>query len=182
MVDRTKSWDEMMKPTTQMALHWRALVSQAALLFEARWTQASLRRLDPDLAEALHDQVNLFGEACVTGTAQEIERHGEATIRGYGKAVEAMQNEHIEDDAYMLGTDMVTGTKVAIGTQKAAVQRVRQIHGNDVIWLTPDEVARMLAGIESFKMIGAVKRLFPGAEIIDRYPEEGNAEVGGSND
>jgi hypothetical protein len=130
----------------------------------------------------LHDQVNLFGEACVTGTAQEIETHGEATVRGYGKAVEAMQNAQIEDDAYQLGIDMVTGTKVAIGTQKAAVQRVRSVHGTDVIFVTPDEVARMLAGIESFKMIGAVKRLFPGAEIIDRYPEEGNAEAGGSND
>ena len=83
-----------------------------------------------------------------------------------------MQNAQIEDDAYMLGTDLVTGTKVAIGTQKAAAQRVRQIHGNNVIWLTPDEVARMLAGLESFKTIGAVKKLFPGAEVIDRYPDE----------
>ena len=163
-----------MKSTTKFALEWRAQVSQAALAFEARWTSASLRRLDPDLAEALHDQVNIFTESCITGTAQEIETHGEATVKGYAKAVEAMQNADIGDDAYMLGTDMVTGTKVAIGTQKAAVQRVRNIHGNDVIWLTPDEVARMLAGIESFKAIGAIKKLFPGAEIIDRYPEEGN--------
>jgi hypothetical protein len=163
-----------MQSTTKLALNWKAQVSQAALLFEARWTQASLRRLNPELAEALHDQVNLFVEACVTGTAQEIEMHGEATVRGYAKAVEAMQNAHIEDDAYQLGIDLITGTKVAIGTQKAAVDRVRKIHGNDVIWVTPDEVARMLAGIESFKMIGAVKRLFPGAEVVDRYPEEGN--------
>jgi hypothetical protein len=163
-----------MQSTTKLALEWRAQVSQAAQAFEARWTAASLRRLDPDLAEALHDQVNLFGEACVTGTAQEIEIHGEATVRGYGQVVEAMQNAQIEDDAYQLGIDMISGTKVAIGTQKAAAQRVRKIHGNDVIWLTPDEVARMLAGVESFKTIGAVKKFFPGAEIIDRYPEESN--------
>ena len=165
-----------MQSATKLALEWREQVSQAALMFEARWTQASLRRLDPDLAEALHDQVNIFHKACVTGTASEIEIHGEATIKGYAKAVEAMQNAHIEDDAYQLGTDLITGTKVAIGTQKAAVQRVRQIHGNDVIWLTPDEVARMLAGVESFKTIGAIKQRFPGAEVIDRYLEEGNTE------
>lgn len=162
----------MSNSNTKAALDWCAQISRAAMTFEARWTQASLRRLDPELAEALHDQINLFGEACVTGTEPEIAEHGEAMVRGYGKAVEAMQNAHIEDDAYMLGTDLTTGTKVAIGTQKAAVQRVRQIHGDNVIWLTPDEVARMLAGVESFKMIGAVKKLFPGAEVVDRYPEE----------
>jgi hypothetical protein len=165
-----------MRSTTQTALSWRGQVSQAALTFEARWTQASLRRLNLDLAEALHDQVNLFGEACVTGTAQEIELHGEATVRGYAQAVTAMQDAQIEDDAYLLGTDLVTGTKVAIGTQRAAAQRVREVHGNAVIWVTPDEVARMLAGIESFKVIGAVKKLFPGAEVVDRYENEGNSE------
>ena len=159
-----------MKSTTKDALAWQSQVSQAAQAFEARWTQASLRRLNPDLAEALHDQFNIFMEACITGTSLEIEIHGEAMVKGYAQAVEAMQNAHIEDDAYMLGTDMVTGTKVAIGTQKAAVQRVRSIHGNDVIWLTPDEVARMFAGLESFKTIGAVKKLFPGAEIVEQSP------------
>jgi hypothetical protein len=169
----------MTQSTTKVVLEWCDQVSQAALIFEARWTQASLRRLDPDLAEALHDQVNLFTKECVMGLANDIRTHGEATVRGYAKAVEAMQNAHIEDDAYMLGTDLITGTKVAIGTQKAAVPRVREIHGNNVIWLTPDEVARMLAGLESFKAIGAVKKLFPGAEVIDRYPEEGNGEAVG---
>lgn len=163
-----------MRSTTQDALTWQSRVSQAALAFEARWTQASLRRLNSDLAEALHDQFNLFMEACITGTASEIDIHGEATVKGYAQAVAAMHNANIEDDAYQLGVDFITGTKVAIGTQKAAAQRVRQIHGADVIWLTPDEVAKMLAGVEAFKTIGAVKKLFPGAEIIDRYEDEGN--------
>jgi hypothetical protein len=161
------------RSTTELVKEMRRQVSAAAELFERRWTYAALRRTDPDLASRLHDQGNLFADVCVTGAGPEITEQGEALVRGFAAAVRAMESAAEPDDAYMLGSDLVTGLKVAIGQQKAAVARVREIHGEKVLWVSPDEVARMLAGIESFKFVGAVKKLFPGAEIIDRYEEEG---------
>jgi hypothetical protein len=46
------------------------------------------------------------------------------------------------------------------------------VHGERVVWVTPDEVASMLNAIEAFKPIATIKRMFPGAEIIERYPDE----------
>jgi hypothetical protein len=153
---------------------WTYQVSQAAINFESRWTLAVLRRVNADLAERLHDQRNRFFEACIRGADADIVEEGAALVRGYLIVIAALEAANEPDDVYMLGTDLVTGLKVAIGQQKAAINRVREIHGQDVLWLTPDECARMLAGVESFKFVGAVKKLFPGAEIIDRYESEGS--------
>jgi len=167
----------MSKSTTVLALEWKNRTTKAAESLERRWTYAALRRASADIATRLHDQRNLFIEACVRGTARQIIEHGEALIRGYEVSVQALEEAGEPDDAYMLGVDLVTGTKVAIGQQRAAVARVREVHGENVVWLTPDEVARIFAGLESFKAIAAVKKVFPSAEIIDRYEDEGNAEV-----
>jgi hypothetical protein len=149
-------------------------VSETAQLLEARWTYAALRRVSSDIATRLHQQRQLFVEACVRGSARDIVTQGEALIRGYQAATAALERAGEEDDAYVIGVDLVTGLKVAIGQQRAALNRIREVHGDKVIWVTPDEVARMLAGMESFKVIGAVKKLFPGAEVLDRFEEEGN--------
>ena len=167
----------MSKSTTAIVALMSSRVSESAKLLETRWTYAALKRRNPDVACRLHDQRNLFVEACVTGIARQITDHGEALCRGYEVAARVLEESGEPDDAYVLGTDLVTGLKIAIGQQKAALERIRQIHGEDVVWLTPDEVARMLAGIESFKFVGAVKKFFPGAEIIDRYESEGNTEL-----
>ena len=73
------------------------------------------------------------------------------------------------DDAYLLGVCPRTGTKVAIGDQTAARARVREVHGEAVIWLTPHECASLLA---SQQTVASLKRLFPGAELFDLYPHE----------
>lgn len=164
----------MVGSTTQLVANLSRRVSEAAQSLEERWTYAALRRVDQDIAQRLHEQRNLFAAACVTGGAREIVAHGEALCRGYAAAVRALETSGEADDAYVIGVDLVTGLKVAIGQQRAALNRIRQVHGDKVIWVTPDEVARMLAGMESFKVIGAVKKLFPGAELLDRYEEEGN--------
>jgi hypothetical protein len=65
-----------------------------------------------------------------------------------------------------------TGFRVAIGEQKAAAERVAELHGQAVVWITPDEVAAIIANIEAFKPIAAIKRIFPGAEILDLHPGE----------
>lgn len=153
--------------------NWHAEVSRAALPFESRWTFLALRRVDSGLALRLHEQRGLFDQACITGTANEIETHGAAMCRGYVAAVRRLSDADEPDDAYMLGADPVSGLKIAVGTQKAAVERVRAIHGQDVIWITPDEVAVLMASVEGLKAVGAVKQFFPGAEIIRRYEEAG---------
>lgn len=153
--------------------HWLGEVSSAAAALESRWTGLALRRVDPDLALRLHEQRCLFDEACFAGVASEIEEQGAAMCRGYAAAVRALVVADAPDDAYMLGLDSASGCKVAIGLQKAALSRVREVHGHDVIWITPDEVAVLMASVESFKFVGAVKQFFPGAEIIQRYQEAG---------
>lgn len=153
--------------------HWLGEVSAAATPFESRWTWLALRRVDDQLGRRLHEQRGLFDQACVTGSVEEVETHGAAMCRGYAAAVRALEGASEPDDAYQLGQDPVSGMKVAVGVQRAAVERVRTVHGSDVIWITPDEVATMLASVEAFKFVGAVKQLFPGAEIVKRYAEAG---------
>lgn len=158
--------------------HWLGEVGAAALPFESRWTFLALRRLDEGLAQRLHEQRGLFDEACIAGSASEVEEQGAAMCRGYGAAVRRLVEASAPDDAYVLGSDPATGCKVAIGVQKAALERVREIHGQDVVWITPDEVACLMASVEAFKFVGAVRNLFPGAELIKRYADEGCSDYG----
>ena len=151
---------------------WQTAVAEAALPFEARWTQAALKRVDQDLHRRLLDQRDLFDQALVTGTAQDIELHGAALCRGYAIAIQALERAAEPDNAYMLGQDVRSGFRVAIGQQKAAAQRVREVLGDKVVWVTPDEVATIVAHLEAFKPITLIKQLFPGAEILDLHPGE----------
>jgi hypothetical protein len=158
-----------------------AAVSEAATPFESRWTWGGLHRVDPDVHRRLIEQRNLLNKAMVTGTAAEIEMHGAAMCRGYAKAVQVLVQAAAPDDAYMLGQDPRSGFRVAIGEQQAAAERVRELHGQTVIWITPDEVATIVANLEAFKPIVAIKRMFPGAEILDVRPGDptkGDGDVG----
>jgi len=148
---------------------WHAETATAALAFEARWTFLALRRVDADIAERLFEQRSRYDRACMTGTADEIEEEGAALCRGYVAAVAALQAASVEDDAYLVGRCPLTGITVAISGQRAAVVRVRELYGDEVIWLTPDEIATLVASGEQFKAIATVKRKFPGAEVIDRH-------------
>ena len=97
---------------------WQTAVAEAALPFEARWTLAALRRVDRDLHRRLLDQRNLFDQALVTGTAQDIEVHGAALCRGYAIAIQALERVAEPDNAYMLGQDVRSGFRVAIGSRR----------------------------------------------------------------
>jgi hypothetical protein len=151
---------------------WQVAIAEAALPFDARWTLVALRRVDYGLHRRLLDQRDLFDQALVTGTAQDIEVHGAALCRGYAIAIQALERAAEPDNAYMLGQDVRSGFRVAIGQQKAAAQRVRDVHGDKVVWVTPDEVATIVANLEGFKPIALIKRLFPGAEILDVHPSK----------
>lgn len=147
-------------------VEWLGAVSVAAQAFEARWTLLALRRVDAALAKRLHEQRELFVEAYVTGDVADIVEQGAAMCRGYVIAAAALEQAGAPDDAYQLGQCPNTGTMVAIGEQKAAVNRVREVYGENVIWVTPDEIAMLFATIEALKSIGTVKRKFSGSEIL----------------
>ena len=154
---------------------WHGEIAQAARVFEARWTTLALRRVNPDLAEALHEQRNIYTEACLRGTAEEIEEHGAATVRGFRAAIAAMEAAAAPDDAYLLGRCPNTGVQVAIGHSKASVDRVIELHGQDLVYISPDEVATLIATAEAFSRVAGIKRAFPGSEIVAvRYAAEGS--------
>jgi hypothetical protein len=145
-------------------LRWTKAVAEAAGAFEARWTLLALKRVNPDLHQALREQLNLFDEMVITGSAVDIDEHGPATCRGWAAAVKAM--EAAPDDAYLVGYDSGTGTRIAIGNHKSA-DRVRDVYGNECVFFTADEVAGLLGTNEAFVRMSEVKEIWPGAEIVD---------------
>jgi hypothetical protein len=144
-------------------------VSDAAAPFESRWTLRALQRLDAELHDRLLDQQGLYHHALITGTPDDVEEQSAAMCRGWAAATRAMEAGGVSDDAYLLGLHAATGTRVAIGDQKHAIARVRDLHGDQVVWITPDEVAALIAGLEAIKV---AKSLWPDAEIIQLYPKE----------
>jgi hypothetical protein len=141
---------------------WPPRVTEAALAFEARWTRNTLRRVDPDLADRFDRQTRLYLEAVEDGTAEQIETHGAGLCRAYAVCAARLQDARADDDAYLIGqADDVT---VAIGDARAAIDRVKEKFGRDVVFVTPDEVAEMLAKLPA---LSEVKRVFSGAEIVE---------------
>ena len=142
-------------------------VSDAAAPFESRWTLTALHRTDPELHDRLFDQQGLYHQALVTGEADDVEEQSAAMCRGWAAVTRVMEAASVPDDAYVLGFH--AGTRVAIGEQKHAIARVRELHGAPVIWITPDEVAALVAGLEAIK---TAKSLWPDAETIRLYPNQ----------
>ena len=78
-----------------------------------------------NLATALFEQRALFNQECVTGQPADIALHGESLCRGYQVCARAMEEAGADDDAYLLGSDPVSGLKVAIGYQRAAAAHIK---------------------------------------------------------
>jgi hypothetical protein len=144
-------------------------IADAAEAFESRWTLNALNRIDPDLHRIFGEQQDLYHEALIRGSDHEVEEQAAAMCRGWAEVARAMEAAEAKDDAYLLGFHDGTGTRVAIGEQKYAIARVRELHGGKVIWITPDEVAALVGGMELLK---AAKGVFPDAEVINLYPNE----------
>ena len=144
-------------------------VAEAAKAFESRWTLTALKRVEADLHRLFNEQQDLYHQALITGSDREVEEQAAAMCRGWAAIARAMETTGVEDDAYLLGFHGATGTKVAIGEQKHAIARVRELHGDKVVWITPDEVAALVGGMELLK---AAKGVFPDAEVINLYPNE----------
>jgi hypothetical protein len=137
-------------------------VSRAAALFEARWTMGALLRAEPDLHEAIEDQLGRFHESLVTGQDKEIVTHGEAMCRGWAAAIIAMEKSGIAEDAVHIGEfgDVI----VAIGRAQRCPEWLRERYGEGLTYLRPREVAAMYFQVRAAQ---EVKRLWPDAEIVE---------------
>ena len=140
-----------------------SLVAPAEAAFRSRWRLATLRRLDPELHGLLVEQVDLFNMSLITGTANEAREHAQAMVRGWRAACVALEAPLQADDAYLVGFDSNTGTRVVVAEQMTSVARVQSVAGERVVLVTPDEVARMVAGMA---IVAEAKRLFPDAEVM----------------
>lgn len=156
--------------------HWigplMANVARAAEAFDRRWTMRALQRVDKDLAERFMAQRDDYDRALVTGSGAEAEEQAGGLIRGYAAITRRMEASGEADDAYLLG-QAGNGLKVAIGHSKASIGRVQELHGERVVWMTPDEVAALMAGMGE---LAKVKALLPDAEIVNLYPAEAAVE------
>lgn len=140
-----------------------ALVQPAESAFRSRWQLGTLARVNPDLHQALVEQIDLYNAALVTGTRTDAREHSEAMVRGWRTACAALESPLLPDDAYQVGFDCMTGTRVVIAEQQHSIGRVQALKGERVIIVTPDEVARMVAAAGLF---ADVKAFFPDAELV----------------
>jgi hypothetical protein len=139
------------------------MVAPAEAAFRSRWRLGTLARIDAELHRLLVEQLDLYNAALVTGSDVEARQQSEAMVRGWRAAVAALEAPLQADDAYLVGFDANTGTRVVIAEQTDAVGRVQSVAGERVCLVTPDEVARLLAGCT---ILAEVKQYFPDAEIV----------------
>jgi hypothetical protein len=137
---------------------WGARVAEAAVAYEARWSYAALARVDRELLDRFEEQRHLWYEAKRALDYDEMATHGAAMVRAYDAVTQAM--EAAPHDAYMIGRCPRTGTQIAVGRGSAPAMYV-----NDVVYLTIDEVATLLAEQPGFSEIARVKAIFPGATV-----------------
>lgn len=159
MPSRRNHWDEY-----DVCVEWQAKVGDAALPFQARWTEAALRRIDPGLHDRFRKQRERFNAALESGTLDEVVAQGAALVRGYVAVVAAMEAAGAPDDAYQIGRGPA-GLTIGIGP-KPCCPRLRELYGNAVQWFSPDEIAAIIEMDARFKEIVDIKRAFPGAEMM----------------
>lgn len=151
-----------------------AMVGPAETAFRSRWRLSTLLRVNADLHAAINEQIDLYNTALVTGTDAEARLQSEAMVRGWRAACAALESPLLADDAYLTGYDINTNTRVVIAEQQGSLGRVQRLNGDKVMIVTPDEVARMMAGMA---VITEAKGFFPDAEIISFGP----AAIAGSS-
>ena len=139
------------------------MVAPAEAAFRSRWRLATLQRFDPELHQLLVEQIDLYDRAMVTGTDQEARDQAEAMVRGWRAAVSALESPLQPDDAYLTGFDPSTNLVVVIADQCGSVARAQVSNGQRVLTVTPDEVAKLVAGMN---LITSAKSLFPDAEVV----------------
>lgn len=140
-----------------------ALVAPAENAFRSRWRLSTLKKVDADLCDRLVEQIGLYNQAMVTGTVTDAREQAQAMVRGWQAACAALESPLLPDDAYQVGYDYESGTRVVVADHQGSVARVQAVKGERVVMVTPDEVARIVGGLG---IIAEAKSFFPDAEII----------------
>jgi hypothetical protein len=138
------------------------IVRDAEEAFLSRWRLSSLQRVDAELYSLLEEQRQLFENALFGPNEQETETQAQATVRGWKAANQAMIAISQPDDAWLIGTDPSTGIVVAIGERGKAAHKIKD--GQRLVYVTPDEVAKLVAGVG---LLADLKQVFPGAEVVE---------------
>jgi predicted exporter len=141
-----------------------SLTAPAEAAFRSRWRLSTLARIAPELHQALTEQIQLYDTAMLTGRDDEVKLQSEAMVRGWRAACKTLEQPLNDDDAYFVGQDPKTGTKLVIGQCKQSIARVQSIEGSRAIFMTPDELAVIVAGLD---IIAQAKTLFPDAEVVE---------------
>lgn len=157
----------MSAPDVRLVADCLAAVAPAETAFRSRWRLGTLARVDGELHRLLSEQIDLYNAALVTGSDSEARTQAEAMVRGWRAAVAALESPLQPDDAYFVGFDPNTGTRVVVAEQLTAVGRIQRVEGERVVLVTPDEVARMVAGMA---IVSEVKQFFPDSEILEVTP------------
>lgn len=150
-------------PAAGLVAELMAMVAPAETAFRSRWRLGTLARLDPELHDRLCEQIGLYDQSLVTGTDAEAREQAQAMIRGWRAACAALERPLQPDDAYLTGWDANTNTIVVIADCSASGARAQVAAGQKILCVTPDEVARLVAGMN---IIAGAKSLFPDAEVI----------------
>ena len=166
-------------PRPSLVSELMAMVAPAESAFRSRWRLATLQRLDPELHQMLIEQIDLYDRAMVTGTDDEAREQAEAMVRGWRAACAALESPLQSDDAYLTGFDPSTGLVVVIADCQASGPRAQMGAGRKIVIVTPDEVAKIVAGLN---LIAEAKSLFPDAEVITFTTSLSEEEVAAGNE
>lgn len=146
---------------------WGPRVAEAAGAFESRWTVHALRVALPELAGQFEAQLERFRSSLAGGTAVEIDTEGARLCRAYTHIAAELAKAGTSNDAVMIGTDVRSGFRIAIGRSPLLAKRT-----DGAVWFSPDEIATMIALNDRLNKIAQVKAAFPGAEIGEVRSEE----------
>ena len=150
-----------------------AEIAQAKATFEAHCHYADLACEEPEFAELLRKQHDLFIAACVRGSAGEIEKHGAATVRGYRKAFDMIDDG--EGGYYHIGAGERAGNRfppIVITCGRMPSREEMDAVGRGTVVFTIGEMFELAAKSPGFAEAIAVKQKFPGAQVMPAKPEE----------
>jgi predicted exporter len=160
----------MSRPSKESAVSQAlTLVAPAETAFTSRWRLTTLQRLDADLYARIQEQQDLYDSAMLKGTDDEVREQSAAMVRGWRAACQRMERPLQPDDAYLVGHDPTSFTRVVIGHHTQSAARTQYVEGQTTIFVTPDEVAALFTSMTALR---TVKALFPDAEIMEVTPSK----------
>lgn len=146
-----------------------SMVSQAETAFRSRWRMSTLERIDKELHDLLGEQIDLYSTELISGTANDLRDQSAAMVRGWAAAVRCMEGSGDPDDAYLIGLDWASKTRVVISDHKQSIQHLPPIDGVRTLAVSPEEVAKLFGGLG---ILSLTKETFPNAELIEIQPGE----------